>query len=519
MGKKDKSLKGGAPASANSRGDDTATPEPYNCTGSFPEDFEQIWKRNCSENFIPVVRPRGRPPTPPEDPKSSPQGEEEESPNDEDPPPQTYTTIESSAFFKPSIQCELDVEETKQGPINHAQQIHIKGWKIEEKLINVLKLCSLDKLSAINLWHAGLTEQTFRLLTNFLPALPALKVISIEGNAIPGSEPFADLLNKDLQIQHLSLRNNKITDIGATKIGKSLGSASVASPELLTLNLGFNHVGDDGAKAIADGLRINRVLTHLSLASNQITDIGAKAFASSLNWFDLTHDEIVQRRKLMSEKGIPGRGSSAPGSRRGDSKDRPSSNRSGSQVDKSRQGRGSSKRKEGGKGGDKISKKDDKNKKDAGKLQSKTSIVETPKNKNRKSGGKEGKRGGGQSIEVDSPDLYEQTHPLLDHRIVHDDGKVSMPGCSSLLSLNLSRNQIGIPGMRSLLRVVKKQTFEKESGVLSSSSPGLMKLSLQKNRVPHDNDTYIEIHQRILDKDPNKDETKTPDDDFQSVAG
>lgn len=519
MGKKDRSLKTGAPASASSRADDAPTPEPYNCTGSFPEDFEQLWIRNCSDkDFLPVVRPRGRPPSPPEDPKSSPQGEEEEPPKDEDPPPQTYTTVESNIFFKPSIQCELDVEETKQGPINHAQQIHIKGWKIEEKLINVLKLCSLDKLSAINLWHAGLTEHTFRLLINFLPALPALKSVSIEGNAIPGSEPFADLLNKELQIQHLSLRNNKITDIGAIQIGKSLGTASVASPELLTLNLGFNHIGDEGAKAIAEGLRMNRVLTHLSLASNLITDIGAKAFASSLNWFDLTHDEIVQRRKLMSEKGISGRGSSAPGSRRGDSKDRPSSNRSGSQVDKSRQGRGSSKQKGAGKGGEKIGKKDDKNKKEAGKLQSKTSIVETPKNKNRKSGGKDGKKGG-QSIEVDSPDIFEQTHPLLDHRISHEDGKVSMPGCTSLLSLNLSRNEIGVTGMRSLLKVVEKQTHDKDNGTLSSSSPGLMKLSLQKNHVPHDDDTYFEIYRLMLDKDPNKADSKTPDDDFQSVAG
>lgn len=509
----DKPLKGGAPPSAASGKDDSSTPEPYNCTGSFPEDFEQLWQRNCAENdFIPVVRPRGRPPTPPEDSKSSPQGEEEEPTKDEDPPPQTYSTVENNIFFMPSIQCELDVEETKQGPINHAQQIHIQGWKVEENLINVLKLCSLDKLSAIFLWHAGLTEHTFRLLSNFLPTLPALKVVSIEGNAIPGSEPFADLLNKDLQIQHLSLRNNQITDIGAVKIGESLGSASVASPELLTLNLGFNHIGDVGAKSIAEGLRMNRVLTHLSLASNIITDIGAKAFATSLNGFDLTHDEIVQRRKLMS-----GRESSAQGSRRGDSKDRPSSNRSGSQVDKSRPGRGSSKRREGGKGGDKIGKKDDKNKKEAGKLQSKTSIVETPKTKNRKSGVKDGKKG--QVAELDSPDLYEQTHPLLDHRIEHKNGKVYMPGCTSLLSLNLSRNQIGVTGMRSLLRVVKKQTFEIDSANVSSSSPGLMKLSLQKNRVPHDNDTYIEIHQIMLDKDPNKADSKSPDDDFQSVAG
>ncbi|XP_039269570.2 leucine-rich repeat-containing protein 71-like [Styela clava] len=520
MGKKtEKSIKGGGPASANSRAEDSSTPEPYNCTGNFPDDFAELWQRTCQEkDMAPVIRARPRPPSPPgEDAKTSPQ-EEEEADNEEEPPPSTYTAVERNVFFKPSIQCEFEVEETKQLQINHPQQMYVRGWKIEEKLITVLKLCLLDKLTTLNLWHSGLTDHTFKILTNFLPALSNVKTIAIEGNAIPDSEPFSELITKDIPIQHLSLRNNEITDKGAEKIGKALGSLNLPSPELLTLNLSFNHISDEGAKGIAVGLRMNRVLTSLSLASNRISDSGAQAISASLQWFTLTHEEVVHRRKMMSERGIFGRGGSAPGSRRGDSKDRPGSNRSGSQVDKTRGSRGSSKKKDAGKGGDKTAKKDEgKGKKDPSKLPSKMSIVETPKSKGRKSGGKDSKRGN--MLDVDSPDMLEHVHPLLDLRISHKHGKVYAPGCFTLVCLNLSRNQIGEHGMKSLLDVIKHQTKQKERGNLSSSAPGLLKLSLQKNRVPHDTVTYLEIFQYMLERDPIKSETKSPEEELQSVAG
>lgn len=44
---------------------------------------------------------------------------------------------------------------------------------------------------------------------------------------------------------------------------------------------------------------MNRTLMTLSLASNKISDKGAQAFSDVLQWFTLTHDEVVQRRKLQ----------------------------------------------------------------------------------------------------------------------------------------------------------------------------------------------------------------------------
>ena len=54
---------------------------------------------------------------------------------------------------------------------------------------------------------------------------------------------------------------------------------------------------------------MNRILLCLSLASNRITDKGAMKFGELLSRFPLTHEEVVERRKLLRDKGSPDRGS------------------------------------------------------------------------------------------------------------------------------------------------------------------------------------------------------------------
>ncbi|NWU89329.1 LRC71 protein, partial [Upupa epops] len=64
----------------------------------------------------------------------------------------------------------------------------------------------------------------------------------------------------------------------------------------------FNHISDQGAAAIAEGLRLNRSLLSLSLANNDIGDAGATKLAEVLGPFTLTHAEVVQRRRLLLAK-------------------------------------------------------------------------------------------------------------------------------------------------------------------------------------------------------------------------
>ena len=52
---------------------------------------------------------------------------------------------------------------------------------------------------------------------------------------------------------------------------------------------------------------MNRNLLSLGLANNQIGDKGAQKLSDVLSKFILTHEEIIERRKLLSEKGHPDR--------------------------------------------------------------------------------------------------------------------------------------------------------------------------------------------------------------------
>ena len=74
----------------------------------------------------------------------------------------------------------------------------------------------------------------------------------------------------------LYLNRNSIGDDGA----KAIAEALKVNPVLTTLLLWSNNIGDDGAKAIAEALKVNPVLTNLELGDNSIGDIGAKAIGA-----------------------------------------------------------------------------------------------------------------------------------------------------------------------------------------------------------------------------------------------
>jgi hypothetical protein len=76
----------------------------------------------------------------------------------------------------------------------------------------------------------------------------------------------------------LDLSGNNIGDDGA----KAIADALKVNHSLETLYLNDNNIGDDGAKAIADALKDNKSLDKLDLDDNKIDDDGAKAIADAL---------------------------------------------------------------------------------------------------------------------------------------------------------------------------------------------------------------------------------------------
>ena len=80
-------------------------------------------------------------------------------------------------------------------------------------------------------------------------------------------------------LTNLDLRYNKIGDEGAKAIADSLKSGMAV---LTTLELTGNSIRDEGAKAIAEALKVTAVLTTLDLSRNSVGVEGAKAIADSL---------------------------------------------------------------------------------------------------------------------------------------------------------------------------------------------------------------------------------------------
>ncbi|TKS88350.1 Leucine-rich repeat-containing protein 71 [Collichthys lucidus] len=118
-----------------------------------------------------------------------------------------------------------------------------------------VELESEDPLSTKNLKVSGwrVDEQIARVLQKMLLSLSKLQ---------------------SLHLTHLSLRNNRIGDEGARLIGSALSTIRSANKNLLSLNLAFNCIGDEGAAHIA----------------------------KTLAEFALTHEEVVERRKLLLER-------------------------------------------------------------------------------------------------------------------------------------------------------------------------------------------------------------------------
>ncbi|KAG8520011.1 Leucine-rich repeat-containing protein 71 [Galemys pyrenaicus] len=479
-------------------------PEEYQCTGVLETDFAELCTRSGYTDF-PKVVPRPRP-----HPNFFPSASLSEKPTLEEQRLSASCSINSLeskyVFFRPTIQVEQDADDKT------VKEIYIRGWKVEDRILGIFSKClpALSQLQAIYLWKVGLTDKT---LTTFIALLPlcssTLRKVSLEGNPLP-EQSYHKLMAQDSTIAHLSLRNNNIDDHGAQLLGQALSTLRSCNRTLVSLNLGFNHIGDNGAGYIADGLRLNRSLLWLSLAHNRIHDKGALKLAEVLGPFELTHTEVVERRRLLLEKGTQERSRSPSSSRHGDPKtDRDKIQLMGAstvtaveKTDKTQSvktPKGLGKKKEKAGVGEEVS-------------EACTSVLpalpapevtipeqKLSKGKGPKMGTKE-KR----SILTESELVVEATemvNPLLEP-VEHRDGKVFMPGNKVLLHLNLLRNHITEVGLEGFLTVVQYQSQFAKAKSPSKGPMGLLWLSLAKNSFSLQSPVYTKIQELMLPRDP-----------------
>nr|XP_022303423.1 leucine-rich repeat-containing protein 71-like isoform X21 [Crassostrea virginica] len=521
MGKKvEKSLKGEKNQSAISQDeeDPNKTPEPYNCTGNFQADFTELCRRNSMAAIPPVIH-RARPPTqaapesskpekgkdkgksavpePEPEPEVDPEGENAE------PPPKTYVVKDKFEYFKPCVQVEMENYDKPET----VTEIYIRGWKIDDIMMNTLKQCwsVMEKLHTINLWNVGLNGETLSIMASTLPSIVNLRTLILDGNVVT-EENWHELITDESPVQNLSLRHCGMTDKGAKSIGEALGTVKRTNTKLVTLNLAGNQISDQGAIDIANGLRMNRTLMSLSLASNQIGDKGAIKLGEVLSRFPLSHEEVVERRKQKSSMGSPDRNKSPPPSRRADSKDRPGSVRSSSQhdkSDKSKQKQSAKTKKDAGKGGKEAPKEEEKHDKSKGKKDDKAaakkaSLVADTKNAAK---GKSKGKDKGKPSQAEPEDMGDSSfiNPLTDEADFID-GQLWVPGNRLLINLNLSRNQINEQGMAAILKAMQYQTTLALGS--KSGGTGLMRICVFKNKISSEHDIVRKINDIMLPKDP-----------------
>ncbi|XP_051849690.1 leucine-rich repeat-containing protein 71 isoform X4 [Antechinus flavipes] len=388
---------------------------------------------------------------------------------------------------------------------NHGRSISasekLVGWKLADPILSILSKClpSLTQLQAINLWKVGLTDET---LTTFIALIPTcastLKRVLLEGNPIK-EQSYYRLMVPESTITHLSLRNNNINDQGAQLLGQALSTLHTSNRTLVSLNLGYNHIGDVGAGYIADGLRLNRSLLWLSLAHNRIQDQGALKLAEVLQPFELTHTEVVERRRLLLEKGTQDRTKLVKGSptssRHGD-RDRPLLGIGSTGAIDKLQGLksikgGLAKKKEklevakkeekpgtGTSPTQNVSRRDDPSKGSKGRV---TIPEQKPgRGKGTKLGPKEKRSTLAESEVIQkklTPEPTEMLNPLLE-QTEHKNGKVFLPGNKVLMHLNLIRNQITETGLKGFLSAVRYQVKYTKPKTPTKGPSGLLKLML-----------------------------------------
>ena len=116
-----------------------------------------------------------------------------------------------------------------------------------------------------------------------------------------GGQMLAHCLRRNPILQHLVLNGNFFGPETATAFADVL---RVPECSLETVSLSCNAIGDKGALAIADALRVNQLLSFLNIRANKITDVGAEALLAAIQP-GVNHGLValwVNMNSLSSEK-------------------------------------------------------------------------------------------------------------------------------------------------------------------------------------------------------------------------
>jgi Ran GTPase-activating protein (RanGAP) involved in mRNA processing and transport len=169
---------------------------------------------------------------------------------------------------------------------NYLKEVSAEKLSLGQRNINdqgVIILAQTQPSPFLHVQHLFLQQnnighQGIKALTN--SSLPALTLLHLCCNHIgdEGAEALASTLTNSSLLLHLDLSNNNIGYKGI----KALTPVLTNSPSLLRLNLGGNNIGTAGVENLVPAL-FNSPLQDLDLQLNNIGDGGVKALMSVLN--------------------------------------------------------------------------------------------------------------------------------------------------------------------------------------------------------------------------------------------
>ena len=136
-------------------------------------------------------------------------------------------------------------------------------------------------MTAVNHSHVRLGDAGVLLLLDGLRENGRVSFLGLRnvGLGDDGAAAVAGLLRTGASaLTTVDLAFNTIGDEGA----RALAMAVCANSRLTRLNLGHNQVGDAGAVVLAEAIRGNAVVNDVDLAYNEIGDVGASALAKAL---------------------------------------------------------------------------------------------------------------------------------------------------------------------------------------------------------------------------------------------
>ncbi|XP_070203579.1 leucine-rich repeat-containing protein 71-like [Littorina saxatilis] len=345
-----------------------------------------------------------------------------------------------------------------------------------------------------------------------------------------------------------------LTEIEAGGIGAQLRSTTLP---LLTLLLTGNHIGDVGATYIADALLHNRTLLTLNLSANGIKDEGAASLSDALSNFQLSHQQLVERRQLLSKKWekekeniVPrtplveknsrsrvslahssskmsatkdprgmkdkgkvkdakgkDKGGTTPG-RKGKASKEPTlseAKRGLQEAQKQPRSRGQSPSEHPEKGERARSRR---NSLERETLERQGKFLQNKVTESQNVKGKYGRRRRRSRSDIPVINVEKQDYELspLTKEAIYRDGHLWLPCNRTLMSLNLMRNKISERGMKSLLAAVEDQVMSDVTAKATQNredlAPGLCRLEVLRNAVSDQCPTARELRRRMRLRDP-----------------